>query len=230
MYIDVPISTDLIRDGMKALTVVPATCNKKFTGAAVTFSIDEDGLYTLDGVALATPFAEGDQIIIRGSVQAAVGEAPAVDNDGVYTILTKTSTTTLTVDKPVSVAVSETTITVDEIDTFILHPTKRIEQICVFVINSAATDPEISFVPGDFWAASTKKGIPLIQGKPLGATSNLFQVESAKYLQDKEEELIAEVDPITEPAVMRKGTILMRLIPAAAASGATVSVGLIQLY
>lgn len=221
MYIDVPTSTNLVRDGMKILTVVAATCNKAFTGAAVTFSI-EDGVYTLNGVALATPFAVGDQIIIRGSISA-----DGIDNDGVYTILTKVSTTTLTVDKPVAVAVSETTITVDEIDTFILHPTKRIEQICVFVINSAATDPEVSFVPGDFWAASIKKGIPPIQGKPLGITSNLFQVESAKYLQDKEEELIPDSNG---GQVMKKGTILMRLIPAAASSGATVSVGLIQLY
>ena len=227
-YIDVPTSTDLVRDGMKVLTVVAATCNKNDAGAAV-FTIETDGAYRIAMAGLGTAFAVvGNQIIVRASVSTANA---AINNDGCYIIEAVVSADAIEVVKPVypmtwKVYADAAAATFDEIDTFILHPTKRIEQICVFVINSAATNPLISFVPGPFWAASLKTGIPPIQGQPLGATSNLFQVETAKYLQTESEILI-----VGPPAINKAGTMLMRVIPGTNAdSGATVSVGLIQLY
>ena len=217
-YKDVPTSTDLVRDGMKVLTVVAATCNLTDSGAAV-WSVETGGEYRipLAGIGLVfTPI--GQQFIARTTVNA----GGTANNDGIFTVKAIAGDDSyIDVVEPV-VACTSVAATFDEIDTFILHPTKRIEQICVFVINSAATSPQISFVPGAFWAASTKKGIPAIQGQPLLATSNLFQVETAKYLQTKSEILTGVIN--------RKGTILMRVIPATGVSGATVSVGLIQLY
>jgi len=217
-YKNVPTNTQCVLNGMIQVTEVAAACNKTFTGAAVTFSIVA-GVYTLDGVGLATPFAALDQIIIRGSTSAG-----GVNNDGVYTILTKVSTTTLTVDKPVKAAVSLTSITVDEIDIFILHPTKGHMNWIVYVINSAANSPEISFEPGGYWAAKPEVNAPVVQGQPLLATKNLFQIETARFAQTASEVLIAG-----PPIINRKGSVLMRIIPTTAVSGATVSVALIQL-
>jgi len=216
-YIDVPTSTDLVRDGMKVLTLVDATCDKGIAGTIV-FSIESDGTYRMALTALGTEFANDDQIVIRNSVDT----TGKINNDGVYTIVDAGNANYLTVLEPVIAATSDGAATADEIDTFILHPDKRCEQICVFVINSAATSPQISFVPGPFWAASTKKNIPPIQGTPDGATSNLFQVETAKYLQTESEELTGEIN--------REGSILMRLMPATGESGATVKVAFIQLF
>jgi len=223
-YIDVPTSTDLVRDGMKVLTVVAATCNKTDTGAA-TFTIETDGAYRIAMTGIGTAFAVvGNQIIVRASVSTA---KPAINNDGCYIIEAVVSADAIEVVKPVyplvwNVYADAAAATFDEIDTFILHPTKRTEQICVFVINSAATSPQVSFVPGAFWAASLKGGIPPIQGQPLVASSNLFQVETAKYLQEESVVLTGVIN--------KRGSILMRVIPATGVSGATVSVGFIQLY
>ena len=215
-YIDVPTSTDLVRDGMKVLTLVDATCDKGIAGTIV-FSIESDGTYRMALTALGTEFANDDQIVIRNSVSST-----GINNDGVYTIEAVPGTGSIEVVEPVAAATSVGSCTIDEIDTFILHPDKRCEQICVFVINSANTDPQISFVPGPFWAASTKKNIPPIQGTPLLATSNLFQVETAKYLQTESEVLTGVIN--------REGSLLMRVMPATGESGATVKVGFIQLF
>ena len=222
-YKDVPTSTDLVRDGMKILTVVAAACNKSDAGAAV-FTIESDGAYRIAMTGLGTALATGDWIVLRNSVSTA---DPTINNDGIYEVEDAESADFIEVVKPVApmtwkVYADAAAIDVDEIDTFILHPTKRIEQICVLVVNSGATDPEICFAPGPFWAASLKPGIPPIQGKPIGAATHLFQVESAKYLQTKSEVLTGVIN--------RKGSILMHVIPAHTVSGATVSVGLIQLY
>ena len=216
-YIDVPTSTDLVRDGMKVLTLVDALCNKHDVGALV-FTVEPDGAYRIAFAGIGTAFAVvGDQIVIRNSVSST-----GINNDGIYTVKTVVSSAAIEVVEPVAACTAEGTATIDEIDTFILHPDKRCEQICVFVINSADTDPQISFVPGPFWAASTKKNIPPIQGTPDGATSNLFQVETAKYLQTESEVLTGEIN--------REGSILMRLMPATTVSGATVKVAFIQLF
>ena len=222
-YIDVPTSTDLVRDGMKALTVVAATCNKNDTGAAV-FTIETDGAYRIAMTGIGTAFATGDWIVVRNSVSTADA---TINNDGIYEVELGGTSGWIEVVKPVKpmtwkVYADAAAATFDEIDTFILHPTKRIEQICVFVINSAATSPQICFAPGTFWAASLKPGIPPIQGQPLLATSNLFQVESAKYMQT--------VSEVLTGAINRKGSILMHVMPENGVDGSTVSVGLIQLY
>ena len=217
-YIDVPTSTDLVRDGMKVLTLVDALCNKNEAGTVV-FSVESDGAYRLSLAGIGTAFAVvGEQIVVRNSVDT----TGKINNDGVYTIEAVPGTGSIEVVEPVAAATSVGSCTIDEIDTFILHPDKRCEQICVFVINSAATSPQISFVPGPFWAASTKKNIPPIQGTPLLATSNLFQVETAKYLQTESEVLTGVIN--------REGSILMRLMPITTVSGATVKVAFIQLF
>jgi len=210
-------NTDLILDGMKQLAVVSATANKTFTGVALVFSAPA-GVNTITATGLGTAIsAIGDQIIIKGSVDT----TGLINNDGIYTVVT-TAANVLTVAELVTPAASVSTAnTVDEIDTFVLHPTRRTGQICVFVINSAANNPTISFKPGGYWAAKIEKGLPKIQGTPLGATSNLFQVETAPYLQTEEK--------ILTGTVQQKGSILMRMIPAASTSGATVKVGFIQL-
>lgn len=222
-YKDVPTSTDLVRDGMKILTVVAAACNKEDNGAAA-FTIESDGAYRITMTGIGSVFATGDHIIIRSSVST--GDA-TINNDGCYIVELGGTSGWIEVVKPVApmtwkVYADAAAATFDEIDTFILHPTKRIEQICVLVVNSAATDPQVSFVPGPFWAASLKPGITPIQGQPIGAATHLFQVESAKYLQTESLVLTGSIN--------KKGSILMRVIPATGVSGATVSVGLIQLY
>ena len=97
-YIDVPTSTDLVRDGMKVLTVVAATCNKTDTGAAV-FTIETDGAYRIAMVGIGTAFAVvGNQIIVRASVSTANA---AINNDGCYIIEAVVSANAIEVVKPV---------------------------------------------------------------------------------------------------------------------------------
>jgi len=233
-YIDVPTNTNLVMDDKKILTVVPSEALVTLTDEVLTFSI-EDGVYTITGTATlgGDLFADGSQIIIRGSVQAAVGEVAAVNNDGIYTVVDgNISATAISVAEPVEAAVSDAAAQVDEFDTFILHPTKRNEQVCVaIVVGATPSSLSVSFVPGGFWAAPTKKGLPLTQGLLLLASNTyLVQVETAKFLQDKEEELIPETEEGAGDEVMKKGTLLMRLYPAASeALTVEVDVGLVQL-
>jgi hypothetical protein len=221
-YIDVPTNTDCVLDGMKVITEVAATCNKHDAGAGV-FTIETDGAYRIAMTGLGTALATGDWIILRNSVSTADA---TINNDGIYEVEDAESADFIEVVKPPSPRVwnvydDAAAIDVDEIDTFILHPTKRTGQLCVYVINSASTSPEISFEPGGYWAAKPESGLPVVQGIPLLATKNLFQIETAPYLQTEEEVLTGTID--------RKGSILMRVIPVHTASGATIKVGFIQL-
>ena len=230
MYINVPVSTDLVMDDKKIITAVLAKAIKTDTGALI-FSIDTDG-YKISLADIEAVFAAKDQIIIRGSVS--VG-APAKCNDGVYTVKAVGGTTPndwITVNEPiVEYADCAATATVDEFDTFILHPTKRSEQLCTLIkMGATPASLEVSFVPGGFWAAPTKPGLPLMQGLLEGTTKDyLVQVETGKYLQDKLEKL--QINGTPETDVERKGTLLMRLFPAAgSALSVAVSVGFIQLH
>jgi len=229
-YIDVPTSTDLVMDDKKILTVVPAEAVVTFTDAVLTFSV-ESGVYTITATGLGGDlFADGSQIIIRGSVDA----TGLIDNDGMYTVVDgNISATAISVLEPVKACASAAAAAVDEYDTFILHPTKRSEQICVaIVVGATPSSLSVSFVPGGFWAAPTKEGLPLTQGLLLLANNTyLVQVETGKFLQDKEEELIPETTEGAGDEVMKKGTLLMRLYPAASeALTVAVSVGFIQLH
>lgn len=223
-YIDVPTSTDLVRNGMKVLTVVSATCNKNDTGAGA-FTIETDGAYRITLSGIGSIFATGDWIVVRDSRSDADN---TITNDGIYKVELGGTSGWIEVIAPVApmtwkvYADGGSAATYDEIDTFILHPTKRIEQICVFLINSASTVVQVCFAPGPFWAASLKGGIPQIQGSPSATASYLFQVETAKFLQTEKETLVASIN--------RRGSILMHMMPAAAVNGTTVDVGLIQRY
>ncbi len=232
MYIDVPASTDLVMDDKIIITTVLAKALKTDTGVLV-FTIDTDGYkISLDGIEVV--FVAKMQIIIRGSVS--VGDATK-NNDGVYTVKAVGGTGPtgyITVNEPiVAYADCADTATVDEFDTFILHPTKRSEQLCTLIqVGATPASLGVSFVPGGFWAAPTKPGLPLMQGLLLLTTKDyLVQVETGKYLQDKEEELIPETVPDAGDEVMRKGTLLMRLFPlAGSALSVAVKVGFIQLH
>lgn len=230
MYIDVPVSTDLVMDDKKIITVVASKAIKTDTGALI-FTIDTDG-YKISLADIAAVFAAKDQIIIRGSVS--VGDETK-NNDGVYTVKAVGGTTPndwITVNEPiVEYADCAATATVDEFDTFILHPTKRSEQLCTLIqVGATPASLGVSFIPGGFWAAPTKKGLPLMQGLLLLADNDyLVQVETGKYLQDKLEDLPINGSPETD--VERKGTLLMRLFPVAgSALSVAVSVGFIQLH
>ena len=219
MYIDVPTSTNLVRDDKIILTVVASQATVTMTDQILTFSIVA-GVYTITAANLtAALFAVGDQIIIRGSVDT----TGLINNDGLYTVVTNPEGS-ITVEEPVKACASVGAATVDEYDTFILHPTKRIEQVCVFIVVGATPATcQVSFKPGGFWAAGTKIGLPLMQGLLATANSYFVQVESAKYLQTVSEILTGEIN--------RKGTLLMRVFPvASAALTAEVDVALIQLY
>ena len=221
MYIDVPTSIDLVRDDKKIITVVASAATVTFTDAVLVFSTVA-GVSRIASAGLGTAFADGDQIIVRNSIKAA---DPAVNNDGVYTIIDASQANYITVVEPVIAATSDGNGQVDEIDTFIFHPTKRIEQVCIYVVVGATpASLSVSFVPGAFWAASIKKNIPETQGDLLLANNTYFiQVESAKYLQTE--------SLILTGVINKKGTLLMRLFPvASAALTAQVSVGLVQLY
>lgn len=230
MYIDVPVSTDLVMDDKKIITVVASKAIKTDTGALI-FTIDTDG-YKISLADIEAVFAADDQIIIRGSVS--VGDATK-NNDGVYTVKAVGGTTPndwITVNEPIiAYADCAVTATVDEFDTFILHPTKRSEQLCTLIqVGANPASLGVSFVPGGFWAASMKKGLPLMQGLLLLTTeSYLVQVETGKYLQDKLEDLTISGDPLDD--VERKGTLLMRLFPVAgSALSVDVDVGFVQLH
>ena len=221
-YIDVPTSTDLVLGGMKVLTLVAATCNKEDNGAAV-FSLESDKACRITMTGIGTAFATGDWIIIRNSVSTA---DPLVNNDGIYEIEDAESANFIEVVAPVhprvwKVYADAAAIDVDEIDTFILHPTVKSGKYLAFVINSAANSPEISFEQNGFWAGVLEKGLPTVQGTPLLATSNIFYIETAPFLQTESEVLTG--------AINRKDSILMRLIPTTGVSGATVKVGFIQV-
>lgn len=221
MYIDVPTSVDLVRDDKKIITVVASAATVTFTDAVLVFSVVA-GVSRIASSGLGTAFADDDQIIVRNSIKAA---APAVNNDGVYTIIDASNADYITVVEPVIAATSDGNGQVDEIDTFILHPTKRIEQVCVMItVGATPASLSVSFVPGDFWAASTKRNIPETQGDLLLANNTYFiQVETAKYMQT--------VSEILTGAINRKHSLLMRLFPvASAALTAEVDVALIQRY
>jgi len=221
-YIDIPTNTDCVLDGMIQVTEVAATCNKNDAGAAV-FTIEADGAYRIAMDGLGTAFANGDWIAVRDSVSTA---DPTINNDGIYELVDADTNADwvevlLPSPKEWNVYDDAAAADFDEVDTFIFHPTKPTGQLLFYVINSAATDVEISFEPGGYWASKPETGAPVIQGKALGATTNLFQIETAPYLQTEEEVLTA--------AIERKNSILMRMIPGAAVNGTTVTVAMIQL-
>jgi len=217
---------------MIAITEVAATCNKTDTGAAV-FTLEADGAYRIAMAGLGTAFAVvGDQIIVRASVGTA---APYPNNDGIYEVeAVDGAGAWIEVVKPDwkwNVYADAAAATFDEIDTFILHPTKGCMNFMVYIINSAATNPEISFEPGrkadkvdGYWASIPEVNAPVVQGQPLLATKNLFQIETAPFAQTKSEVLIAG-----PPIINRKDSVLMRVIPETTVVGTTVSVALIQL-
>jgi len=224
-YRDVATNTDLELDNHKAISEKVSSAAKTFSTNTLTFSIVA-GVSRITGTAVGSNlFAAGDRIIVRNSVDAA-----GVNNDGCYTVLDGSQTGYITVNEPVKAsAVSAAAAFIEEYDTFILHPTKRSEQVCVSVLLGSITHVEVSFVPGGFWAAPTKEGLPLMQGKPLTDSQNYVQVETAKYLQDKLEDLAVDATPTND--VEKKGTLLMRVFPImGTALAATVKVGLIQLH
>ena len=222
-YIDVPTSTNLELGGLEELTLVAATCDKEDNGAAV-FTLESDGACRIAMTGIGTAFATGDWIIVRDSVSTA---DPNMNNDGIYEIEDgATDADWIEVVAPVSpkvwhVYADAAAADFDEIDTFILHPTAKSGKYLVFIINSADTDPEISFEPNGFFAGCPEPGLPAIQGQVDGATSNIFQLETAPFLQTESEVLTG--------AINRKDSILMRLIPETGDAGSTVSVGFIQL-
>jgi len=224
-YIDVPTNTDCVLDGMIVVTEVAATCNHEDNGAVV-FTIETDGAYRIAMAGIGAVFdTVGMQFILRDSVST--GDA-TINNDGIYEVeAVDGADAWIEVVAPVAPRVfneyaDAAAADFDEIDTFIFHPERRTGQLLVYVINSAANSPEISFKPGGYWASKDEAGAPAIQGTPLLATKNLFQIETAPYLQTEEEDL-------GDDDVEKKGTILMRLIPTTAVSGATVSVAFIEL-
>jgi len=222
-YINVPTSTNLEIGGMAALTLVAATCNKSDAGAAV-FTLETDGAYRIAMTGIGTAFATGDWIIVRDSVST--GDATK-NNDGIYEIEDgDTHADWIEVVAPVDPMVWEVyadaaAADFDEIDTFILHPSVKSGKFLAFIINSAATSPEISFEPNGFASAVLADGLPKVQGTPALATSNIFQIETAPFMQTESEVLTG--------AINRAESILMRVIPANGVSGATVKVGFIQV-
>ena len=212
-YKDVPETgnIDLILDDEKEIVVVNnIDMVTVAVAAALVFSI-EDGVYTITNAAFtAAIFEAGDTIIIRDSVQDAAGEVPAINNDGLYTIVTSPAGS-ITVLEPVIAATSTATdASVDEYATFILHPTKPTMQICIYI--DAVTDPatfEVSFRPGGYWAAKIEKGLPEMQGSGVADKKYLIQVETAPYLQTEEEML--DIDGVEANDVNKKGTLLMRV-------------------
>lgn len=224
-YVDVPTNTDLELDNHKAIAEVVSSAAKILATTTLTFSVETGGAYRISGTGIGTMFAAGDRIIVRDSI-----DAEGVDNDGCYTVKVGGTAGWIEVEEPVKEsAVSAVAAFVEEYDTFILHPTKRSEQICVSVLLGAITHVEVSFEPGGFWAAPTKPGLPLMQGKPLTGTQNYVQVETGKFLQDKLGDLPVDATPTND--VEKKGTMLMRVFPVkGTALGALVNVGLIQLH
>lgn len=222
-YIDVPTNTDCVLDGMVQITEVAATCNLEDNGAVV-FTLEDDGAYRMAMAGIGAIFdTVGMQFILRNSVSTA---DDTINNDGIYEVeAVDAADAWIEVVKPDwawNVYDDAAAADFDEIDTFIFHPEKRTGQLLVYVINSADTDPEISFKPGGYWASKPDIGAPVMQGKTDGATKNLFQIETAPYLQTEEEDL-------GDDEIQKKGTILMRLIPATDVSGATVKVAFIEL-
>jgi len=242
-YIDVILNTDLKLDDNVAMTVYPTVADITFTAAIMTFSVveeDENGMYKIaaDGIG-SIALAAGDQIIIRNSVQVAVPDTdPYVNNDGVYIVKYNHDDATpaldyIYVEEPVVAAVSDEVANLEEYDTFIITSSRRAEQICAFIeVGATPASIEVSFAPGAFWAARIEKGLPVMQGDPLVAEDKYFvQVETARYLQTEEEELIPiDEGPPIVPAKDKKGTMLMRVFPiAGTALGALVEVGFVQL-
>lgn len=224
-YINVPTNTQCVLNGMIQVTEVAATCNLEDNGAA-DFTIESDGACRISLAGIGAVFdTAGQQLIIRTSLSA--GD-PTINNDGIYEVEAIAGDDSwIEVVKPDwewHEYADAAAVTFDEIDTFILHPTKGHMNWMAYVINSAANNPQISFEPGGYWAAKPEVNAPVIQGQPLGATKNLFQIETARFAQTESEELIAG-----PPIINRKGSVLMRVIPQTGVSGATVSVALIQL-
>jgi len=222
-YIDVPTNTDCVLDGMVQVVEVAATCNKEDNGDGA-FTLETDGAMRLTLTGIDSVFAVGDHIIMRDTASTADA---TINNDGCYIIEAKDTNwievVHLGAKRVWNVYADGEAMDVDEIDTFIFHPEKRTGQLLFYIINSADTDPEISFQPGGYWASKIETDLPVMQGKTDGATKNLFQIETAPYLQTEED---ADLGGL---GIEKKGTILMRVIPTTAVSGATVSVALIEL-
>ena len=223
MYIDVPTNTDCVLDGMIEIVEVAAACNLEDNGNGA-FTLETDGAMRLTLTGIDSVFAVGDHIIMRDTKSTADA---TINNDGLYIIEAKDTNWIevihLGATRAWNVYADGEAMDVDEIDTFIFHPEKRTGQLAFYVINSAANSPEISFQPGGYWAAKIEKDLPVMQGKALLATKNLFQIETAPYLQTEEDGDLGGL------GIEQKGTILMRLIPATGVSGATVKVALIEL-
>lgn len=223
-YIDVPETTniDLVLDGEKELAA-QATNILTVTAAiaaALVFTVETDGGFRVTSAGLTTALFEvGDTIIIRNSVNA----AGTINNDGCYTI-TESGNGFIEVKEPVIAATSDSTVAdVDEYATFILHPTRRTGQICTFVkIDANLATFEISFRPGGFWAAKLEPGIPIYQMDGVKSKMYLIQVETAPYLQTKEEDLAIDADTDID----KKGTMLMRVF---APHGGTLPAGSVKV-
>jgi len=233
MYIDVPETgnIDLKLDDEKKIVVVNSQATITDVGALI-FTIDAVLGYKIALADIeAAGFVAKDQIIIRGSVSVADATK---NNDGVYTVKAvggTAGTGYITVNEPiVAYADCAATATVDEFDTFILHPTKPTMQICIYVEAGATPATfEVSFEPGGYWAAKIEKGLPVMQGNGTATFKYLIQIETAPYLQTEEEVLIAYEEDVC-PEANRKGSLLMRVFPPAGVTmTALIGVALVQL-
>jgi len=216
-YVDVTETDniDCALDGMVELVSADANivCVSVTAGSTTVFT-DTAGVYEIAATNLGgNAFSAGSKIIIRGSVDASL-----VDNDGCYTVVNpNVSATKISVKEKVIAATSvSATVKFDEFATFILHPTKRTGQMLIYICTAATVNEfDVSFEPGGYWASKIETVCPVYQGegKPADVAKMwLLQIETAPYLQTKEEALA--VDAVTD--VDKKGTILMRVFPGVA--------------
>lgn len=217
-YVDITEDNniDCVLDGIVELAdnVSNAACIEEVAQSTTVFSVVA-GVNTINATALGgNTFSAGSKIIIRLSVDS----TGLINNDGCYTVADPNiDADTITVVEDVIACTSASAIvTFDEFVTFILHPTKSCERMLVYIhAESTLATFDVSFEPGDYWAAKEELARPVYQGSGVANGKYLFLIETARYLKDVSKEVA--IDGTEGNDVETRGCILMRVFPGTSA-------------
>lgn len=217
-YVDISEDNniDCVLDGIVELAdnVTNIVCTSVTSASTAVFSIVA-GVYTITATNIGgATHANGAKIIIRGSVDS----TGLINNDGCYTVVDgSVGAHVISVKEPVVACTSlSATVRFDEFVTVILRPTKSCERMLIYIeAVSAMATFDVSFEPGDFWAAKEELARPVYQGSGVASGKYLFLIETARYLKHVSKDVA--IDNTEGNDVDVKGKILMRIFPGTSA-------------
>lgn len=179
-------NTTLVKEVIKAQTNMAATATGKLAALSATFVHNASAADHITGTGLEAYVAD-TKIKVVGST----------DNDGIYTIASKTTNDLTLIASDVLVSEGPTaSVEIFAIEEFIITPTKGNQKICIDIFYT--TDTGLTFVlkKGQFWAA-----VADLTGAVTISLHNFLYIETARYLR-YDGTMILQLVPIINKALL----------------------------